>query len=82
MPDYMVPFEPIIQEDEEPFEMFQDLQQKYNEWVLQVLKYDTAGNLIDVLEKAVIKPALEKANQLLLKKKKAVRDRHVKDYLK
>ena len=82
IPDYMIPFVPIIQEDEKPFAMFQDLQQKYGDWVLQVLKYDTADNLLDVLEKAVVKPALEKGDQLLLKKAKGIRDRHVKDYLK
>lgn len=81
MPDYMIPFVPIIQEDEEPFAMFRDLQQKYGEWVLDVLKYDSADNLLKVLEKAVIKPALKKADQLLLKKAEGIRDRHVKDYM-
>jgi len=38
MPDYMIPFVPIIQEEEEPFAMFQDLQQKYGDWVLDVLR--------------------------------------------
>jgi hypothetical protein len=27
MPDYMIPFVPIIQESEEPFSMFSDLKQ-------------------------------------------------------
>ena len=81
MPDYMIPFVPIIQEDEEPFTMFQDLQQKYMEWVLDVLKYDSADNLLKVMDDAVVKPALEKADQLLFKKAEGIRDRHVKDYL-
>jgi hypothetical protein len=50
MPDYMIPFVPIIQEDEEPFAMFQNLKQKYGEWVLDVLEYDSADGLIEVLE--------------------------------
>jgi hypothetical protein len=80
MPDYMVPFVPIIHEDEEPFAMFQGLQHKYGAWVLDVLEYDSAANLIQVLDKAVVKPALEKADLLILKKAEAIRTRHIKDY--
>jgi uncharacterized protein YjbI with pentapeptide repeats len=81
MPDYMIPFVPIIQEDEEPFAMFRDLQQKYGDWVLDVLRYDSADNLLMVLDEAVIKPALKKADELLIKKAEGIRDRHVKDYM-
>jgi uncharacterized protein YjbI with pentapeptide repeats len=80
MPNYMIPFVPIIQEDEEPFAMFRDLQQKYGEWVLEVLEYDSADNLIGVLDKAVVRPALHKSDQLLLKKAEAIRTRHIRDY--
>jgi hypothetical protein len=82
MPDYMIPFVPIIQEDEKPFAMFRDLQQKYGDWVLDVLEYDTAKGLIDVLEPAVIKPALAKSEQLLLRKTEEIRKRHVSDYVR
>jgi hypothetical protein len=81
MPDYMIPFVPIIQENEEPFAMFRDLQQKYGDWVLDVLRYDSADNLLKVLDKAVVKPALKKADELLIKKAEGIRDRHVKDYM-
>jgi uncharacterized protein YjbI with pentapeptide repeats len=80
MPDYMVPFVPIMHENEEPFAMFQGLQHKYGEWVLDVLKYDTAANLVKLLEKAVVRPALDKSNQLILKKAEAIRTRHIRDY--
>jgi pentapeptide repeat protein len=79
IPDYMVPFVPIIQAGEEPFKMFLDLQQKYD-WVLDVLEYDSVTNLLAVLDRAVIRPALEKADQILLKKAEALRKRHVADY--
>jgi hypothetical protein len=82
MPDYMIPFVPIIQEDEEPFAMFRDLQQKYGDWVLDVLEYDSASGLIDVLEPAVIKPALARAEQLLQRKTEEIRKRHVSDYVR
>jgi Pentapeptide repeats (8 copies) len=80
MPDYMIPFVPIIHEDEEPFSMFRDLKQKYGEWVLDVLEYDSVDGLLEVLEQAVVRPALEKAEQLLYKKTEEIRKRHVKDY--
>ncbi|MCI0391266.1 MAG: pentapeptide repeat-containing protein [Acidobacteria bacterium] len=81
MPDYMIPFVPIIHEDEEPFAMFKDLKQKYGEWVLDVLKYDSTDNLLQVLDQAVVRPALEMSQKLLLKKAEAIRERHVRDYL-
>lgn len=82
MPDYMIPFVPIIQEDEKPFAMFQDLKQKYGEWVLDLLEYDTAQGLLDVFYEAVVAPAKEMAGILELKKAEQIRTRHVKDYKK
>ncbi|VAW17136.1 hypothetical protein MNBD_BACTEROID05-254, partial [hydrothermal vent metagenome] len=80
MPDYMIPFVPIIHEDEKPFAMFKDLNQKYGDWVLELLRYDSVDNLIDVLEEAVVNPALEKSNELMMKKAEAITTRHVRDY--
>lgn len=82
MPNYMIPFVPIIHEDEEPFSMFRDLKQKYGDWVMDVLAYDSVDGLLDVLEPAVVRPALELAEQLLLRKTEEIRKRHVKDYKK
>ena len=81
MPDYMIPFVPIIQEGEKPFSMFQDLNNKYDKWVLKVLEYDSAENLIKVLGKAVVEPALEKSQELILKKAEEIQTRHVKDFM-
>jgi len=81
MPDYMVPFVPIIHESEEPFAMFRDLRQKYGQWVLDVLKYDSIESLLTVFSKAVVGPALERADQLTLKRAEIMRVRHVKDYV-
>jgi len=81
MPDYMIPFVPIIHESEEPFAMFRDLKTKYGEWVLDILKYDTTDNLLKCLDKAVVTPALEMSQKLLLQKAEAIRDRHVRDYM-
>ena len=37
IPNYMIPFVPIIQEGEKPFAMFVDLWKKYREWVFEPL---------------------------------------------
>jgi uncharacterized protein YjbI with pentapeptide repeats len=80
MPDYMIPFVPIIHEGEEPFSMFRDLKQKYGEWVLDVLEYDSAESLIDVMADAIVQPALNKAYELIDRKSEALKKRHVRDY--
>lgn len=82
MPDYMIQFVPIIHENEEPFAMFRDLKQKYGEWVLDVLEYDSAEGLVNVLDEAVVQPALEKAYELIDRKAEDLKKRHVKDYKK
>jgi uncharacterized protein YjbI with pentapeptide repeats len=66
VPDYMLPFVPILQEGEQPFSMFVDLKRKYSDWVLDTLMYDTPSHLIQGLEEAVVKPALEKHAELLV----------------
>jgi len=80
VPNYMIPFVPIIQEGERPFSMFQDLTGKYD-WVLDTLVYDTPSNLIKGLERAIVTPALEKRDELLAKKVEQLRTRHIENYL-
>lgn len=82
MPDYMIPFVPIIHENEEPFAMFRDLKQKYGEWVLDLLEYDSAEGLVDVLDEAIVQPALDKAYELIDQKAEDIKKRHVKDFKK
>jgi len=80
VPDYMIPFVTIIHEGDEPFSMFADLQQKYRDWVLDILVYDSTDGLISVLDSAVVQPALEKAEQLFVRKAQGLRIRHARDY--
>jgi hypothetical protein len=64
VPDCMVPFAPILQEGEEPFSMFRDLN-KYD-WVLKpVISYSSVDRLIDVLEDKIVRPAEAKFKELL-----------------
>jgi hypothetical protein len=67
VPDYMIPFVPILQDGESAFSMLSDLQAKHD-WVLRTLLYDSCENLINVLDDAVINPALEKRSRLRGKK--------------
>jgi uncharacterized protein YjbI with pentapeptide repeats len=73
VPDYMVPFVPILQEGQEPFAMFVDLQNKYD-WVLEpVIGYSSVDRLIEVLEDKIVRPAEAKFNQLLARRTKQLR---------
>jgi uncharacterized protein YjbI with pentapeptide repeats len=80
VPNYMIPFVPIIQEGEEPFAMFRDLRQKYGDWVLDPLSYSSVDTLVSVFDKAVIQPANARHTFLQNRKAEQLRVRHVKDY--
>lgn len=71
VPDYMVPFVPILEEGEEPFSMLGDLQ-RY-EWVMPVKKYRSIEQLNDNLESKIIRPALRMHAELQLKKAQRIR---------
>ena len=73
VPDYMIPFVPILQEGEKPFAMFVDLQNKYD-WVLQpIIGYPSGDRLIEVLEDKIVRPAEAKFNELLARRTKELR---------
>jgi len=69
VPDYQIPFVPIIQEGEHPFAMMVDLQKKYN-WVLDTISYDSLDTLIEILKPHIIDPAIKKRDELRLIKAK------------
>jgi Pentapeptide repeats (8 copies) len=73
VPDYMVPFAPILQQGEQPFSMFVDLQNRYD-WVLQpVVGYPSVDRLLEVLEDKVVWPAEAKFNELLARRTNQLR---------
>ena len=45
VPEYMVPFVPIIEQGEEPFAMFKDLWVKHREWVFEPISYTSVDEL-------------------------------------
>jgi hypothetical protein len=65
IPDYQIPFVPIIQEGENPFAMMVDLQKKYN-WVLNTVTYDSMDTHVKVLKPLIIDPAMKKRQELRL----------------
>jgi uncharacterized protein YjbI with pentapeptide repeats len=65
VPDYQIPFVPIIQEGESPFAMMVDLQKKYD-WVLDTISYRDGDQLIRILKKGIIDRAMQKHDELRL----------------
>lgn len=64
VPDYMIPFVPIIQEGEPPFAMFKTLWSKYD-WVLDPISYASPEDLVQGLDEAIVEPALAKFKELM-----------------
>jgi uncharacterized protein YjbI with pentapeptide repeats len=63
VPDYQIPFVPIIHEGESPFAMMVDLQKKYD-WVLDTISYDSLDTLIEILKPLIIDPAIKMCDKL------------------
>jgi len=80
VPDYQIPFVPIIQEGEQPFAMMVDLQNKYP-WVLDTLSYSSIETLIKALKPAIIDPAIQKHNELRLVKARKPKIRSANDFI-
>ena len=80
VPDYQIPFVPIIQEGEPPFAMMIDLQKKYN-WVLRTVSYDSQETLMKVLKPLIIDPAMQKRQELRLIKAQEPEIISAKDFL-
>jgi uncharacterized protein YjbI with pentapeptide repeats len=80
VPDYQIPFVPIIQEGESPFAMMVDLQKKYD-WVLDTLSYSSIETLIKALKPAIIDPAIQKHNELSVIKAREPKIRSASDFI-
>jgi len=80
VPDYQIPFVPIIQEGESPFAMMVDLQKKYP-WVLPTRSYDSIETLMSALKSGIIDPAVEMRNKLRLIKAQEQVTESLRDYV-
>ena len=76
----MIPFVPIIHKGEDPFSMFADIWIKYKQWVLDPLEYASIGDLISVLDEAIIQPAEQRHAELVLAKAQQMGIRRTSDY--
>ena len=73
VPDTMVPFVPILEDGQDPFAMFVDLQNKYD-WLLKpVIGYSSVDRLIEVVEDKIVRRAETKFNQLLERRNSELR---------
>ena len=68
LPNYMIPFKPILQKGEKPYAMFADYRKRFEKWVLPRLEYRDEAQLVAVLEDAIIHQVEEKHKQLLIDK--------------
>ena len=73
VPEYMIPFVPILERGEEPFAMFRDLWIKHREWVLDPIRYPSVDRLIEVLDAEIVKPAQVRFVELLARKAEHLR---------
>ena len=73
----MVPFVPILEQGQEPFAMFVDLQNRYDSVLKPVIGYSSVDRLIEVLEDKVVKPAEAMFNELLTQRTKQLRVENV-----
>jgi uncharacterized protein YjbI with pentapeptide repeats len=80
VPNYQIPFVPIIQEGEEPFAMMVDLQKKYN-WVLPTRSYDSIETLMKALKPGIIDPAIKLHYELRLNKAKEQSIHPLQDFI-
>jgi len=80
VPDYQIPFVPIIHEGEEPFAMFRDLSGKYD-WVLgPVITYSSLDKLTEGFEKGILDRALSKRVELAKRKMAPIRKQAIEDF--
>jgi hypothetical protein len=77
VPEYMIPFVPIIEDGEEPFAMFQDLWVKHREWVLDPIAYGSVEELVQGMDQEIIQPALVRFDELVVKKAEKLRVRRI-----
>lgn len=77
VPEYMIPFVPILERGEEPFSMFKDLWVKHREWVLDPIRYQSVDRLVEVLDAEIIVPAQRRFTDLMARKAEQVRIKDV-----
>jgi hypothetical protein len=79
VPDYQIPFVPIIQEGEKPFPTFRDLLGKYD-WVLgPVITYSSLDKLTKGFKKGILDRAWKKNRELAKRKAATIEMQSIDD---
>ncbi len=78
IPNLMIPFVTIIQENEKPFSMYHNLWNKY-EWAFAPIAYDRIESIVSKLNKAIVEPALKMHTALVQKRSQEMPIRHIND---
>jgi hypothetical protein len=82
VPDYQIPFVPIIQEGEEPFAMFRDLTGKFD-WMLgPVIAYPSFQVLIQNFKAGILDRALKKHLELQKRKNRQIEVLSIEELVK
>lgn len=79
VPDYQIPFIPVMQDGEKQFSMFTDLR-KYD-WVARLLTYTSLPELMKVFKVAILDEAFKLHATILQRKAEALKPRTVEDYI-
>ena len=80
VPDYQIPFVPIIQKGEKPFAMFRDLKGKYD-WVLRpVITYSSLDKLTEGFKKGILDRAWKKHQELAKRKTAPIEMQSIDDF--
>jgi hypothetical protein len=77
VPEIMVPFQPIIEEGEEPFAMLTDLWIKHRDWVFEPIHYSSPDALVGALDRDIIGPAEDRCDELVVRKAEKMTGKHV-----
>jgi hypothetical protein len=77
VPEMMVPFQPIIQEGEQPFAMLQDLWIKHRAWLFEPIEYSSVDRLIETFDSEIIAPAETRFDELVLRRAERMTSRRV-----
>jgi uncharacterized protein YjbI with pentapeptide repeats len=77
VPEYMIPFVPIIEEGEQPFAMLRDLWIKHRDWVFEPIYYSSLDRLANALDTEIIKPAEARFAELLARKAEEMKGKHI-----
>ena len=72
IPDLMVPVMPIVKSGQPVFSMFSDLQRRYF-WIQQPVSYDSAQQLVEHVDEAIIVRAQQAAEEIRARRADSVR---------